>query len=403
MNKPLILVVEDDPPVRNLITTTLKTNDYRYPVAAPGETAIMEASSHNPDIVLLDLGLPDVDGVQVIENIRSWSNLPIIVISARSEDTDKIEALDAGADDYLTKPFSVEELLARLRVTQRRLTFMSAEALAAGSVFVNGKLRVDYAGGCAFLDGHELHLTLISQSICWVFMICYLKKKRLFNMRLNLFDKAFILPLIQKAVPAIVQQSIPAISTTFLTALISSYSITAIAAYGITGKLETILFYPAMALNMVLTTIIGQCVGGKRTDRVKDYLKCALKYGSLFLFLLSAIIVSSSKYLSMLFVRSSDVASIVSGYFLIVGIGYILNTITNCFLGMLNGLGQPSKSMLLMIFYYIIVRMPLAYLFSYLGLRLNGIWIAVLISHICAAIAAMLFSMLQLKRKTTIS
>lgn len=245
--------------------------------------------------------------------------------------------------------------------------------------------------------------TLISQSICLAFMICYLNKKRLFNMRLNLFDKAFILPLIQKAVPAIVQQSIPAISTTFLTALISSYSITAIAAYGITGKLETILFYPAMALNMILTTIIGQCVGGKRADRVKVYLKCALKYGSLFLFLLSAIIVSSSKYLSMLFVRSSDVASIVSDYFLIVGIGYILNTITNCFLGMLNGLGQPSKSMLLMIFYYIIVRMPLAYLFSYLGLGLNGIWIAVLISHICAAIAAMLFSMLQLKRKTTIS
>ena len=245
--------------------------------------------------------------------------------------------------------------------------------------------------------------TLISQSICLAFMICYLKKKRLFSMRLNLFDKTFILPLIQKAIPAIVQQSIPAISTTFLTALISSYSITAIAAYGITGKLETVLFYPAMALNMVLTSITGQCVGGERTDRVKDYLKCALKYGSLFLFLLSIIIVSSSKYLSMLFVRSSDVASIVSGYFLIVGIGYILNTITNCFLGMLNGLGQPSKSMLLMIFYYIIVRMPLAYLFSYLGFGLNGIWIAVLISHICAAIAAMLFSMLQLKRKTTIS
>lgn len=245
--------------------------------------------------------------------------------------------------------------------------------------------------------------TLISQSICLAFMICYLKKKRLFSMRLNLFDKTFILPLIQKAIPAIVQQSIPAISTTFLTALISSYSITAIAAYGITGKLETVLFYPAMALNMVLTSITGQCAGGERTDRVKDYLKCALKCGSLFLFLLSIIIVSSSKYLSMLFVRSSDVASIVSGYFLIVGIGYILNTITNCFLGMLNGLGQPSKSMLLMIFYYIIVRMPLAYLFSYLELGLNGIWIAVLISHICAAIAAMLFSMLQLKRKTTIS
>ena len=116
MNKPLILVVEDDTPVRNLITTTLKAHDYRFLTAANGESAVLEASSHNPDIILLDLGLPDIDGVEVIHKVRSWSNLPIIVISARSEDTDKIEALDAGADDYLTKPFSVEELLARLRV-----------------------------------------------------------------------------------------------------------------------------------------------------------------------------------------------------------------------------------------------------------------------------------------------
>ncbi len=168
MNKPLILVVEDDPPVRNLITTTLKTNDYRYLTAANGEAAIAEASSHNPDIVLLDLGLPDLGGVQVIQNIRSWSNLPIIVISARSEDRDKIEALDAGADDYLTKPFSVEELLARLRVTQRRLSIMASGGPSSGSVFVNGKLRVDYAGGCVFLEGQELHLTPIEYKLLCV-------------------------------------------------------------------------------------------------------------------------------------------------------------------------------------------------------------------------------------------
>lgn len=171
MNKPLILVVEDDAPVRNLITTTLKTNDYRYLAASSGETAILEASSHNPDIILLDLGLPDMDGVEVIKNIRSWSNLPIIVISARSEDTDKIKALDAGADDYLTKPFSVEELLARIRVTQRRLSFMSAEVLTGGSVFVNGKLKVDYVGGCAYLDDQELHLTPIEYKL-----LCLLSK-----------------------------------------------------------------------------------------------------------------------------------------------------------------------------------------------------------------------------------
>ena len=112
MNKIQILVVEDDAPVRNLITTTLKAHDYRFITAENGEDAVMEAASHNPDIILLDLGLPDIDGVEVITRIRSWSNTPIIVVSARSEDTDKIDALDAGADDYLTKPFSVDELLA---------------------------------------------------------------------------------------------------------------------------------------------------------------------------------------------------------------------------------------------------------------------------------------------------
>ena len=121
MNKTLILVVEDDTPVHNLITTTLKTHDYKYISAKNGAGAIMEASTHNPDIVLLDLGLPDIDGVEVIEKIRSWSNMPIIVISARSEDSDKIEALDAGADDYLTKPFSMEELLLRIEAILRRV------------------------------------------------------------------------------------------------------------------------------------------------------------------------------------------------------------------------------------------------------------------------------------------
>ena len=120
MNKPLVLVVEDDRPVRNLIVTTLKAHDYRYLTAENGHSAIIEATSHNPDIVLLDLGLPDIDGTQVIESIRSWSNMPIIVISARSEDRDKIMALDAGADDYLTKPFSVLELAARIRSLLRR-------------------------------------------------------------------------------------------------------------------------------------------------------------------------------------------------------------------------------------------------------------------------------------------
>ena len=165
MNKPLILVVEDDTSVRNLISTTLRAHDYRYLTAQNGDSAIMEASSHNPEIILLDLGLPDMDGVEVIRKIRTWSNVPIIVISARSEDTDKIDALDAGADDYLTKPFSVEELLARLRVTQRRLAIMQNESPVETSLFTNGQLRVDYAAGCAYLGEEELHLTPIEYKL----------------------------------------------------------------------------------------------------------------------------------------------------------------------------------------------------------------------------------------------
>lgn len=158
MNKSLILVVEDDKPVSNLITTTLKVHNYRYLTAGNGETGILEASSHNPDIILLDLGLPDMDGIEVIKKIRSWTNTPVIIISARSEDEDKIEALDAGADDYLTKPFSVDELLARLRATERRLAVMESGAPSL-AIFTNGELRIDYAAGCAWLGEEELHLT----------------------------------------------------------------------------------------------------------------------------------------------------------------------------------------------------------------------------------------------------
>lgn len=168
MNEYLVLVVEDDKPIRNLITTTLKMNDYRFITAVRGNEAIMLNASHKPDIIILDLGLPDIDGVEVIEHIRTWSDVPIIIVSARSEDRDKITALDKGADDYLTKPFSVDELLARLRVIQRRL--MKSENISV-TEFVNGRLRIDYVSGCVHLDDEELHLTPIEYKL-----LCLLAK-----------------------------------------------------------------------------------------------------------------------------------------------------------------------------------------------------------------------------------
>lgn len=165
MNKPEILVVEDDNAVANLITATLETQDYRYKRANTGAGAVMEALSSKPDVMLLDLGLPDMDGIEVIRKIRSWSNMPIIVVSARSEDFDKVAALDAGADDYLTKPFSVDELLARLRVALRRVRYDSLRTGEESSVYENGGLKIDYAAGCAYLSGEEIHLTPIEYKL----------------------------------------------------------------------------------------------------------------------------------------------------------------------------------------------------------------------------------------------
>ena len=180
-----------------------------------------------------------------------------------------------------------------------------------------------------------------SQGLCLVFMLIYLWKKKLFAFHISAFSKKWIIPLFAKGIPAAFQQSIPAVSTSFLTSLVSSYGISAIAAYGITGKLETILFYPAMALNMVLTTVTGQCIGGRRCDRAKDYIKVSLIYGCGLLAVLSAVVVLFARPLSGLFVDSEAAAEIVRTYFLIIGIGYILNTVTNCFLGAVNTGKKP--------------------------------------------------------------
>ena len=158
--KTTVLVVEDDAAVRNLITTALGSHGYGRLTAVTGSEAISAIVSSVPDIVLLDLGLPDMDGVEVISKVRTWSKVPIIVVSARTEDVDKIGALDAGADDYLSKPFSVGELLARIRTAERHLSYQIQEEPQV-STFENGELRIDYVAGTVSLAGEELHLTPI--------------------------------------------------------------------------------------------------------------------------------------------------------------------------------------------------------------------------------------------------
>lgn len=163
MDNELILVVDGDKRICNLINVTLKAHDYKCITTNSGESAILLASSNNPTVVLLELGLPDMDGTEVIRKIRSWSDVPIIVISTRGEDHDKVMALDAGADEYLTKPFSVEELLARLRVIERR--YINSSKKHFSSVFINGDLKIDYAANCVYMNEQQVHLTPIEYKL----------------------------------------------------------------------------------------------------------------------------------------------------------------------------------------------------------------------------------------------
>lgn len=155
--KTRILVVEDEPPLQKFLRAALESNDYDVVEASTGTTALRHASNDRPDLVLLDLGLPDLDGVEVTRRLREWTRIPIIVVSARGQESDKVAALDAGADDYITKPFGVPELLARLRVALRHAA--SAQTPAGDASFTFGDLHIDLASRCITKNGVIVRLT----------------------------------------------------------------------------------------------------------------------------------------------------------------------------------------------------------------------------------------------------
>jgi two-component system KDP operon response regulator KdpE len=154
---PVVVLIEDEPQIRRFLRATLGSNGYRLHEADNGEDGLIEAASRQPDVVILDLGLPDVDGLQVIRRLREWSKVPIIVLSARGQEGDKVAALDAGADDYVGKPFAVGELLARLRVALRH----AAAGETGEPTFTVGELTVDQIKRQVRVDGREVHLTPI--------------------------------------------------------------------------------------------------------------------------------------------------------------------------------------------------------------------------------------------------
>lgn len=161
---PKVLVVEDEPQMRRFMRASLSSHGYRVVEAERANEVEMLATSHNPALVLLDLGLPDGDGIVVTRQLREWSRVPIIVVSARGREEDKVAALDAGADDYLTKPFGVNELLARMRVALRRAR-TGDDGQAAAVAFELGPLKIDFVRRLVTLDTREVHLTPIEYKL----------------------------------------------------------------------------------------------------------------------------------------------------------------------------------------------------------------------------------------------
>lgn len=164
-NKQTILVVEDEGSISNFISTILTANEYAVIKAADGKSAVSMITSYCPDLVLLDLGLPDVDGMSVLKQVREWSNVPIIVVSARDREREKVSAFDLGADDYITKPFGTSELLARIRTAMRHSRAASELGLESGGTYKVGDFSIDFDRRLVVSNGNQVHLTQIEFKI----------------------------------------------------------------------------------------------------------------------------------------------------------------------------------------------------------------------------------------------
>jgi len=165
-NSPTLIVIEDEAQIRRFLRTTLASEGYQVIEAETGKQGLSEAATRKPDLIILDLGLPDLDGVEVVKKIREWSSIPIVILSARSQESDKISALDAGADDYLVKPFGVGELLARIRVALRHVS--PAANGEEDGVFTVDELKVDMTHRKVTISDAEVHLTPIEYRLLTV-------------------------------------------------------------------------------------------------------------------------------------------------------------------------------------------------------------------------------------------
>lgn len=230
--------------------------------------------------------------------------------------------------------------------------------------------------------------TVFSQIVSLILLIVYCAKKRYFKIRIKSF-KANYLPSVAKlSVPTVIQQCTPSLSSAVLTSCVNNFGVVAMAGYGIVNKLDMILFMPATVLNMVLTPIIGYCVGGKRDDRASDYIKLSVKFSLITVAVCGALLMIFAKPVAGIFGCSKEAEELVQHCIFFLVWGYLFNAVTQCFMGRINGYGQPAKGMIITILNHIVIRIPFSIILSNTALGLDGIWITLLFSFVAAFVCA---------------
>lgn len=232
--------------------------------------------------------------------------------------------------------------------------------------------------------------TVISQVISLILVIIYCKKKNYFKISFKEISGNLIKPVAKLSIPTVIQQCTPSLSSTVLTTCVSNFGITAIAGYGILTKLDMLLFFPPMVMNMILTPIVGYCNGANRKDRAKDYINLSIKVSIALVIIFSIILLAFSIPIASTFGCSIEAAQVVQTALKYLVFGYLLNAITQCLIGHINGLGKPSSGMIITILNHIVIRIPFSIILSKTFLGLNGIWITLLISFILAFICSII-------------
>ena len=251
------------------------------------------------------------------------------------------------------------------------------------TVVVNAGLDPVMIGWWGF-DGVAV-ATVISEVLCLVYAIFYHYRKKWFTFNFKEMSWQDVKTMNRLCIPTSIQSIMPALSSAVMITFVNPFGLTALAGYGVVRNLELIMFMPTNAMSMAVTSIIGQCKGADRMDRANDYLKTGMISGGAFIGLLSAVVIFFCPVLSGCFGQGAEVTAIVTSFFHIVSVGYLLYMLTSCVQGYITGIGRPEVAMILLIAYYIIFRIPAAVIFKPL-FGLSGIWIAFLVSHVLACV-----------------